>query len=101
MILEMQKTLLKAWMTDSLMEKELSFNQQVVVHIAPFQCIYIYIYIYIYTYIYTICIIYIYIYMRVCVCKWDIGMKKGFRDRRSRGPQPGDKCYNCGKTGHW
>lgn len=24
------------------------------------------------------------------------------RDRRGgRGPQPGDKCFNCGKTGHW
>ena len=19
----------------------------------------------------------------------------------ARGPQPGDKCFNCGKTGHW
>lgn len=27
--------------------------------------------------------------------------KRGDRERGSRGPQPGDKCFNCGKTGHW
>jgi len=33
--------------------------------------------------------------------------KKGRKSSRGagtggpRGPQPGDKCFNCGKTGHW
>jgi len=29
--------------------------------------------------------------------------KKGKKSIKSgvRGPQPGDKCFNCGKTGHW
>jgi len=21
--------------------------------------------------------------------------------RKSKGPQPDDKCYKCGRTGHW
>ena len=33
--------------------------------------------------------------------------KKGGKNNKSsskggaKGPQPGDKCFNCGKTGHW
>lgn len=29
--------------------------------------------------------------------------KKGRKSGKGgpRGPQPGDKCFNCGKTGHW
>ncbi len=30
------------------------------------------------------------------------GQRKSGRDStRGRGPQPDDKCFKCGKTGHW